>query len=161
MKQKEVFSVQEALSLGYRYVIAWRDHYRGNSKGEVYVCNETNANVCVSHENMDDRTIHPMFATNEDVLAILQKRKRIINLISDVEFSMTVNSKLFNGVIKEYVGKKMVFGTWRSIYRSVIKSGASNFNSKIFWNRHNCILNRLRELVKETDGVSITMPIYQ
>lgn len=159
LETKEVQSVAEATSLGYKYVIAWRDHYRGNSKGEIYTCNEANANVCVNHVAMDDRGIYSMFATNVDVVSMVRRRRRIINLIQSVEWSMTQHSPLYSGAKREYAGSKMVFGIWRSIYRTVECKGAVNYDSNNFSKRHNCILNRLRELLAETSGVSSTMSI--
>ena len=159
--EKNVTSVQEAINLGFKYVIAYRDHYRGNSKGEIYVCNEKNARIQLSHFNMDDRGIHTMLATNDDVLAIQSKRNRLINVISHIEHSMSIYSKLYGGTRSLYVGRKMVFGTWRSIYKSVKCEGAVNYNGTTFMSRHKCMLSLVNEMLYSTPYISTTMTIVE
>lgn len=156
---QEVNSVQEAINLGYLYVIAYRNHYSGNSKGEIYRCVAEHANVELSHFNYEDRGIERMVATDDDVLAIQCLRKKIIGLIQTVEWSMSVHSPLFGGVKSVYVKHKMVFGNYRAIYKRVQCTGAINYNNSTFMNRHKNILTFLKEKLTTMPYVSTTMPI--
>jgi len=162
MKTQTVTSVQEAIALGFNYVIAWRDHYRGNGKGEVYVANKKNAHIALSHFNMWDRGISCLQATNEDVIKMVKERRRILTLISIVKHSMTTYSKLYKGTDRRYNGHKMVFGNWRAIYKNVeIGPGAHNFNYSTFFNRHRKMLEFLEVKLRETDGISSTFSIIE
>jgi len=159
MKNQEVSSIQEAINLGFRYAIAFKDHYSGNSKGDIYHCIARYAHVCLSHQEPHDRGVFKIIATNEDAPKLVNRRKRIINLLADIRFHTSQNSKLYGGVKAEYRGQKMVFGSWRSIYRSVQCVGAKNFDAKTFATRHDKSLECLRRLLTETNQVSSSMII--
>lgn len=156
---KKVESIQEAINGGYNYVVAFRDHYRGNSKGEIYTNLSCHSDVCMSHYNMDDRGIHTMYATNQDLIAMVNLRSRIIRLINQVEHSMSMYSRLWSGTRREYNGSKMVFGTWRTMYKAVTYPGCSNFDKTTFFTRHSKILAGLKNKLRATDSVSSTMAI--
>ncbi len=157
-----VSSIQEAIENGYTYVIAWRDHYRGNSKGAVYGNLHAHADVHLNHYNMDDRGIHTMIATNINVIKLVELRRRILSLINRVEYSMSTYSPLFTGQRYQYLKYKMVFGTYRKIMGLVPvnpNGGASNFDSETFFGRHKKMLAFLKEKLKETNLVSSTFSI--
>lgn len=154
-----VNSIAEAISLGFNYVIAERNHYRGNSKGEIYTNLNAHSDVTLSHFNYEDRGIEAMYATNLDVVKMIKDRRRILNLLNQVKFSMTYHSKLYIGIVREYSGHKMVFGNWRAIYKPVTYIGADNFNASIFFTRHSKMVKLLEDKLHETRFVSSTFSI--
>ena len=157
-----VNSIQEALNLGFKYVIAERNHYRGNSKGEIYTNLTTHADVTLSHFNYEDRGIEAMYATNLEVVNMVKQRQRVLGLISIVKFSMSDYSKLYTGQRYQYLKSKMVFGTWRSVFGWVTVNpdgGAYNFDKKTFPTRHKKILTFLEQKLRETDIISSTYSI--
>lgn len=160
IERVEVKSMNEAFNLGYKYIICWRNHYRGNSKGEIMNVVE-NKDITISHLNYEDRGICSIYATNEDLPKLLKRRLRIIALIQDIEFNQSVNSKLYDGLVNEYHGCKMVFGTWRHIYKQVKKEGCKNIKREEFFKRHHRILSILKLELEKTNGISSTMSIVK
>ena len=163
-KFKKVVSVQQAINEGFKFVIAKRDHYNGNSKGEIYLAIDKYKEIALSHKNMYDRGIYELSATNINVIELVNKRLRILNLISKVELSMSTYSKLFTGTRYQYIKTKMVFGYSRNIYGYVpvnAGGGATNFNIDTFFTRHNKMLACLKQMLPDTDVVSSTYAIYQ
>ena len=160
IERVEVTSMAEAYKLGYKYLICWRNHYRGNAKGEIMKVVE-GKDVTISHNNYEDRGICAIYATNEDIPVLIERRKRIIRLIQDIEFNQSVNSKLYDGLVNEYHGCKMVFGNWRHIYKQVKKEGCKNIKREEFFKRHHRILSILKLELEKTNGISSTMSISQ
>lgn len=74
----QVKSGNEALKMGFKNLIAWHDHYCGNSKG--YVHTESLEKYGITHYIMHDRGCHTLIATNNDVVALVELRRKAISL---------------------------------------------------------------------------------
>ena len=157
-KNTNVSSVQEAIEMGYKYAICYRNHYSGNSKGEIFACTQEHAHVALSHFNYEDRGIMSIVATDEDVIAVQALRNRVISLIQAVEYSMSIYSPLHK--YSYFSKRKMVFGSWRTITTSTINvTAVTNYNPETFMVRHKNMLNCLRSKLKALPYVSTTMNI--
>ena len=83
------FNWQEILneSKSFKYVVMYRDHYRGNGKGEWFKAEE----FAALFEKQGfwfygcERPVYEVILTDDDVPAIIEQRKQIISELQKVE----------------------------------------------------------------------------
>lgn len=79
----------------YKYVVMYRDHYRGNGKGEFFQANNFAA---LLREQpywfaQEERPVYEVILTNDDVPDIIADRKRVISQMSKVEYTLSTISR--------------------------------------------------------------------
>lgn len=69
---------------GYKWVVMYRDHYRGNGKGEYFLAQDYPKLLEKQRYlfNNEDRPVHTIILTNEDVPSMVEKRRVLINLLT-------------------------------------------------------------------------------
>lgn len=75
---------------GYKYVIMYQDHYRGNGKG-FYFLTENYEKIKESQRfwfTNTDRPVHTVILTNSDIPTILAQRRKFIYSLQSVEFDI-------------------------------------------------------------------------
>lgn len=89
---------------GYKWVVMYRDHYRGNGKGEYFAASDLAAIRTQQPFWFDntDRPVHTVILTNDDVPAIIAKRCEIINKIQN----LTAQIDSLNRPPKGFDGRK-------------------------------------------------------
>lgn len=74
-------------SKNYKYVVMLRDHYNGNGKGEFF--ESQHFDWLMEHQKFwffnCERPVYHVTLTNDNVPAIIDKRKTLINAINDIE----------------------------------------------------------------------------
>lgn len=78
--------MQEAVN--YKYVVMYRDHYRGNGKGEYFDGNKMMEilNKCSYLFSNDDRPVYKVILTNDDVPKCIGQRKELIKIIDELMY---------------------------------------------------------------------------
>lgn len=75
---------------GYKWVVMYRDHYRGNSKGEYFLSDKF-AKIMKEEPfwfyNLE-RPVHTVILTNDDVPTIVKQRCELINSLSHLKCDM-------------------------------------------------------------------------
>lgn len=77
-------------SASYKYVVMYRDHYRGNGKGEYFSAEDFKR----LFKEQDfwffnfERPVYKVILTNDDVPSIIARRRELINDIQHVEFNI-------------------------------------------------------------------------
>jgi len=75
----------------YQYVVMYRDHYRGNGKGEFFQAN--NFAALIREQPFwfaqEERPVYEVILTNEDVPAIIADRQRVIAQMNKVEYTLS------------------------------------------------------------------------
>lgn len=80
---------------GYKWVVMYRDHYRGNGKGEYFAASdlaEIRAQQPFWFDNTD-RPVHTVILTNDDVPAIIETRCLIINGIQNLRHTIETTAR--------------------------------------------------------------------
>ena len=89
IKIKGIVNWQEIINAAqeYKYVVMYRDHYRGNGKGEYFesgIFRELYEQQGFWFRNTD-RPVHTVILTNDDVPGLIARRKELINAIDSLQ----------------------------------------------------------------------------
>ena len=73
---------------GYKYVVMYRDHYRGNAKGDWFEADQFE--IIYKQQPFwftnTDRPVEEVILTDDDVPGIIEQRKQVIKKINDLRW---------------------------------------------------------------------------
>lgn len=82
--------IQE-IAKNYNYVVILRNHHRGNGVGEFFETKKFNE-ILKNQPfwfNCDERPVHTVILTNEDIPSIVDERERLISKLNLIQFKMS------------------------------------------------------------------------
>lgn len=151
--QGNVLSI--AKNLNAKFIVAFNDHYAGNSKGMYWDVEDFASSKAFNwNENLYDRGITSLFVTDEDIPAIIERRETAIRVIRRIEYNTQCE-------IKEMDNRPMIDGRWGKTNPKRIEAerviASIKAMIKEIKDRNEKSIDEMRRILEETKGVSSTM----